>query len=131
MFLSHFRTDILDDSLRWYEPAKDLYQKTFNSAKHYAKAGVKIGQSNGAKISGLTGYISLVAQQGRGSVRAISWKFLVEKLATALLNPAVRYLHHDMVSVRIVDAFIRSKNEELKLNNEMICVTKKTAFQHG
>ena len=90
-----------------------------------------MGQSNGAKISGLTGYISLVAQQGRGSVRAISWKFLVEKLATALMNPEVKYLHHDMVSVRIIDSFIRNKNEELKVNEEMLCVTKQTAFRYG
>ena len=108
-----------------------MYEQKFKSAKYYAKKGEKLGRNNGAKIAGLTGYINLVAQQSRGSIRSTSWKFLIEKLARALLNPEVKYLHHDMVSVRLVDAFIRHKNEELKVNDQMLCVTKKSAFRHG
>ena len=121
----------MDNSLTWYEFGKNMYTKTFKKTKYKADINSKATKSLAAKLSLVSGNVNLAAQQGRLTVRAVTWKFFMEKLNRALMNPEIAYLTRDMVSTQQVDTFIRSRNEELKASDMMICVTKISAFRHG
>ena len=126
-----YRSEYSDNSMTWFDVGKTMYKKTFKKAKYQADLNSKKTDSNAASISLVSGQVNLAAQQGRLSVRAITWKFFVEKLNRALMNPELHYLTRDMLTTKQVDSFIRSRNEELKASDMMVCVTKNSAFRHG
>ena len=142
----------MNNPKRVFEPIKVLYNKAIKKESYNAQIAQVTTRENEEKIAYNAGHINMVSIRDRWGMRALNWKFLVERLSRGksykirptffglsfnliseigLLNNNAHWLTRDMIHSRELDTQIRRWNQELEREGKQICVTAFTAFKAG